>query len=242
MATISERQTTLRFSGTPSRLECIAHLARPAAGRASIALKLGGRLGDHRSNLHLLRVQGSESVRMRFALPPVTPAGSYRGAAHVDDREIPVVVEVQPRAGLTVSPSSFSVEASSGGESSLALTLLNLGNVPCEIGKAYVFRLFDNNSYDHALAAALKDDGEKGRARVDRFIDEFVSAGGGNVRVAVEDGAGVIQPGEQRELTLKLKFPDHLGDDRGYYGYITMHNLHFCVNVHVGARHGRASR
>jgi hypothetical protein len=217
-------------------------MARPAAGRASVALQLGGRLGDHRSNLHLLRVHGSESVRMRFAVPSVTPAGSYRGAAHVDDREIPILVDVQPREGLTISPSSVSVEATSGGESTVTVTLLNRGNVPCEIGKAYVFRLFDNNGYDHALAAALRDESEKGRARIDRFIDEFISAGGGNVRVAVQDGAGTIQPGNQSELILRMKFPDHLGDDRGYYGYITMHNLHFCVNVHVGARHGRASR
>ena len=231
MATASNRHATLTFTGAPSRLECISPLERPAAKRASIALSLGGRLGEHRSNLHLLKIRGSEAVRMRFNLPPVTPAGRYQGSAHLDDHEIPVIVEVQPRLGLAISPGNLFVEASAGTEAIASATLLNRGNVACDIGKAYVFRLFENGGYDRALAAALRDETERGRARIDRFIDEFVDASGGNVRVSVEHGSGTVQPGELREITLRMKFPAQLAANTGYYGYITMHNLHFCVNV-----------
>src|SRR5262249_31616886 len=161
MATPSDRQATLTFVGAPSRLECIGSLERPPAKRASVALSLGGRLGEHRSNLHLLKIRGTEAVRMRFTLPPVTPAGRYQGSAHIDGEEIPVVVDVQPRLGLAISPGNLFVEASAGAEATTIVALLNRGNVACDIGKAYVFRLFDNSAYDRALAAALRDEEER---------------------------------------------------------------------------------
>jgi hypothetical protein len=228
-----ESHSHLRFRGTPLRLECIATLDRPHTGAAGVVLNLGGRLGEHRSHLFLLRTPGVGALRMRFALPVTTPAGTYRGAAFVDSIEYPITAEVDPQPNLVASPSQLEMRAAPGATVQTELMLLNKGNVACEVGKAFVFRLFDDDSVDRGLGAALGEETEKGRGRIDRFIDEVVAVHGGPVRVAVGKGTGTIQPGEHRELGLSFRFSDKLVPGRDYYGFLSLYNLHYTVRVHA---------
>jgi hypothetical protein len=231
----AESHNQLRFRGAPLRLECIATLDRPHVGAAAVVINLGGTLGQHRSHLFLLRTPGVAPLRMRFALPVTTPVGTYHGAAIVDSIEYPITAEVDPQPHLAVSPSQLEVHAAPAATVNTELTLLNKGNVACEVGKALVFRLFDVDSVDRGLGAALGEETEKGR-RVDRFIEEVVAAHGGLVRVAIGKGTGTIQPGEHREIALSFRFSDKLTPGRDYYGYLSLYNLHYSVRVHADER------
>lgn len=231
----AESHNQLRFRGTPLRLECIATLDRPHVGAAGVVINLGGTLGQHRSHLFLLRTPGVAPLRMRFALPVTTPVGTYHGAATVDSIEYPITAEVDPQPHLAASPSQLELHAAPGTTVHTELTLLNKGNVACEVGKALVFRLLAVDSVDRGLGAALAEDTEKGRGRVDRFIEEVVAAHGGLVRVAIGKGTGTIHPGEAREIALSFRFSDKLTSGRDYYGYLSLYNLHYSVRVHADA-------
>jgi hypothetical protein len=233
----ARHKTQLKFRGSPLGLECIAPVERTSISTGMVAIDLGGAIGQLKANLHMLKLPGSASARLRFALPALTPAGTYEGTAKVDANEFPIVAKVEPRVHLVLSPNHLALEAFAKAEVTAELTLLNDGNVTCEIGKAQVFRLFDLDGFNRGLAAALSNDGAKGRERIERFVEALADSHGGMVRVMVHEGAGTIRPGEHRELSLAFRFSDRLANGRTYYGYLSLYNLHYHVQVRASARH-----
>jgi hypothetical protein len=200
-----------------------------------VAVNLGGRTGRHTAPLHVHTLPGQvQAARIRFELPGTTAPGTYEGDVQVDDTTYSLVAEVEPRTYLLISPSRLTLEATAGTEVGAEVTLVNAGNVSCEIGKAYTFRLFDNDSFDRGLGAALRSDSGTGLKRIDRLVEELAESHGGLVRVNIRDGAGTINPGERREIALELKFSDRLKDGRTYFGTWSLYNLNYYIRVHAG--------
>src|SRR5579863_202817 len=112
---------------------------------------------------------GATATRLRIVLPKSTPPGTYKGRVKFGDSQYPILAEVEPYPHLRLSPSRLSLEAAAGSEIEVELTLVNGGNVTCEVGKAYAFGLFDKDGLNRGTAAAFQDDAGRGRGRFDRL-------------------------------------------------------------------------
>lgn len=231
---VKNAATPIRFRGTPRSLEGLATLAQYQVHGATLALNLSQRATQPALPLALQTEPiGSAATRLRFVLPESTPPGTYEGTVEIDGANYPVVVEVEPHPYLVVSPRQLVVQVEAGKETSVEVTLVNSGNVPCEIDKVYAFGLFDVEGAERAIGVALRDSSEEGRSRLDRLLDEAADNHAGLVRVAVREGQGSIEPGEVRNVRATLRFSDRLKPGHVYGGTWPMLNLRYSVQVQV---------
>ncbi len=242
MATTSIRP--LRFRGSPRSVEGMSTLApqRPLTAPLSLDLKLPRSLQAAAPLTVQTEPIGSSATRLRFSLPEATPPGVYEGTVRIGKETYPITVEVEPQAYLVVSPRQLIVQAAAGAEVTADLTIVNSGNVPCEITKTHAFGLFDVKGADRAIGAALADPEVKGQARLGRLMDEAADNHGGLVRVAVRDGAGVVEPGELRTLQVTLHFSERLKPGHTYWGTWPLHNLEYYVKIDVSSSSPTATK
>jgi hypothetical protein len=165
-----------------------------------------------------------------------------------------VVIEVEPEVELQLVPDQLALRAAPGDRPTVALTLVNAGNVPAAVRRTHAVGLFATGGVERALhrtyvelrggPAGKGDDagGEGGpRARaarpaerpVDRLFELLGEEHGGLLRLTVEEGAGDVAPGERRELRVTLAVPDDLRRGRTYTGTWALHDLRYHVRLVV---------
>ncbi|MBI2369582.1 MAG: hypothetical protein HYV08_04975 [Deltaproteobacteria bacterium] len=176
---------------------------------------------------------------LRLSLPRGTPPGSYTGTVQIEGREQPIIVDVERDIDLRLFPDALSLAAPPGAVVHVDLSVVNAGNVVCEIRRAYAFGVSVMGGVEEAVGQALRAQLAQGERRIDRFAEELANAHGGLVRVSVREGAGPLRPGESRELRVALHLPDRLQAGHTYTGTWPLHDLN-CY-VRVDATHGRPS-
>ncbi len=242
----SKQTKPLRFRGSPRIVQGVAPLTSDQALNAALSLDLklpqAHRVTRETPEHPLQTVPlSSFASRLRFSLPESTPPGAYEGSVQIGNETYPVVVEVEPHPQLFISPRQLIIQAVPGQEITMNLSLGNSGNMPCDIRKGYAFGLFEVNGLDRAIGAALGQAPEEGRTRLDRLIDEAADNHGGSVRVNVQEGAGVLEPGDLRDLTVTLRFTDRLKPEHTYWGTWPLYNLRYYVKVFVGPKEDKDS-
>jgi hypothetical protein len=95
---------------------------------------------------------------------------------------------------------------------------LNMGNVEIPIERRSSFCLFDPRGVDVAIYHALTEKPAADQRRLDRATEEIAESHGGLVRATVREGAGVLPPGEFRELLVELHFSERVRPGKSYYG------------------------
>jgi hypothetical protein len=227
--------TPIRFHGSPRVVEGLVPFAPGPAVTATLSLDLKrARAARPATPLALEATPiGSSAMRLQFSLPESTPPGTYDGSVQIGGDSYPITVEVEPRPYLVISPRQLVLQVAPGAEASVDLTLINTGNVACEINKVHAFGLFDVRGVDRSIGAALSDPNEKGQGRLGRFMDEAADSHGGLVRVSVKAGAGSLEPDELRTVRATLRFSDYLKPDRTYWGTWPLLNLKYYVRVTV---------
>jgi hypothetical protein len=229
-----DKEAPIRFRGSPRNIEGLAYLTPQQTLAASLWIDLD--LPEtERQGLALQTETLSASVaKLRFSLPESVPPGVYQGKVQIEAESRPITVEVDPHPFLTISPSQLSLQVTPDSQVPVVLTLLNTGNVPCEITKVYAFGIFDVTGADRAIGAAIVGGSEeKGRGRLDRFMDEAANNHGGLVLVSLEAGDGRLEPGELRDIKATLRFSNLLKPGRNYWGTWPMINLRYYVRVNV---------
>lgn len=176
---------------------------------------------------------GASATRLKFSLPESTPPGTYEGTAQIGGESYPIKVEVEPYPYLVISPRQLLLQIRPGADTTVDLTLVNSGNVPCEITKTHAFGIFDVKGVENSIGTALRDSKEKGQGRLNRLIDEVADHHGGLVRVTINEGVGVIKPGEFRNLRATLRLSDRLKPGYTYWGTWPLFNLKYYVRVYV---------
>lgn len=241
MARKRTRPEPIRFRGAPDAVEGLARLAPSAPGAATLALETPGRRAQGRIEPVELQTEpaGPAATWLRFALPPTTAPGSYEGTVQIGEERIPVTVEVQPQPELDVAPSAIALRAEPGGEATVDLVLANRGNVPVELRRAYAFDLLGRNALEEAVHAALRGSVERGADRFERFADELAARHGGQVRVALEEGAGRLDPGDARPVSALFRLPDELEPAATYTSTWPLENLNIWIEVTVEERKRR---
>jgi len=233
MASLETSQTVLSFRGLPDGLECIAPIELGANRNLNPAVDLSLELPESRAGETSLRIfrLSPGLARLWFSLPPYTPPGAYNGRARIGTSNFHVVASVDANERLVLSPPQLNLMASASAKITTNLTLANAGNIACDIRRMQAFGLFDVEGAERAVGAALRGAGAQGRDKLDRLMDSFAAEHAGMVKVVVEDGNGLIAPGEIHELRLRLTFPEHMKPDRTYTGTWVLFNLAYQIRV-----------
>lgn len=232
------------FRGPPDRLSSLLPAAAAVADRDEAPEAAASLLGVEVRGLTVrpLARAGVDARRATLRLPRSTPPGTYRGSAAIAGQEVPIEVEVEPRPRLEADPRRISVEAAPGGTAAVEVTLVNTGNVPCDVSETTTFCLFDGRGLEHAVWAALASDPPEGSRRVDVLLDDLASSHGGLVTTRVENGAEIAS-GETRTVRLTLRFSDRLEPGKRYAGAWRADGLRVPIRVTTpAAKPKRAAR
>lgn len=227
----SRAKAQVVFRGPPDRLATLlpaAAGAKPKAAGEAVATLRGA---DVRGlSVRALARAGGGARRATLRLPRTTPPGTYEGSAEIEGREVTIVAEVERRPRLESDPRRISVEVEPGAQAIVSVTLLNTGNVACDVSGATQFCLFDGRGVEHAFWLALTTDPPKDKQRIDLLLDDMAASHGGLVTTRVAKGAK-IEPGESRAIQLTLRFSDRLQPGQSYAGAWEAEGLRVPVRV-----------
>ena len=226
MAQSVKQHPTLHFRGLPRAIDSLVGIPYQDVGPTP-KVSIDNLLSAHGFDA------GGKSSRLHLSLPQSTPPGIYKGSAEFGGKAYPVEVQVEPYYNLALSPRQLIVSAKPGEKVHVDLVLANSGNVVCDIGKTYVFGLYDIHGADSAIGAAFRQTESTGEKRADRLVEALSEGHGGMVRIQVEEGSGPIAPGEVRPLRLNLHFPGGLKPGHTYSGTLPIENLRYYTKVRV---------
>jgi hypothetical protein len=225
-----DHSSPVRLRGRPGALA--GHLALPDSAPAMITVNLA--LGDRTPTpvtAHVVRIGAKGLSGLRLDLPRWTPPGSYEGTVKVGDHERRVVVDVEPRPKVRMSPRRLSLRGRPKEAVTAEVVVSNVGNVACDVRGAYVFALFDPSSLERATQRAFQSSARGEERFIDRIAAELSEGYAGTVRLKVDQGAGPLEPGDSRELRATLRLPDHLRSGRTYEGTWRIGTIGYNVEI-----------
>jgi hypothetical protein len=206
---------TFRAPAAAPRVATVRVAALPGAnGPADLRARIRPELGDGLSTL-------------RLTLAPTTPPGTYESVLRVGGQERAVVIEVEPYPRTRLAVPRGEVAGKPGTERTLKTTVMNVGNVALDVPESADVRFTDTDLVDAVLTAvsAKTDSDERLRA----FADGLAGADGGTVALEVAEGAGALEPGGVRDLTLRLRVPEGLVAGRTYAGTWALGEARFTI-------------
>ena len=181
-----------------------------------------------------------ERAWLRLALPASTRPGEYRGTIRVGGREEKVVLDVEPRTRLRLSPRRQLLRGRAGERVDATVLVANLGNTDCVLPDVSAVGLFDVEGAERAIGRTFRSSDTDGGRILERLAEELEAGYGGLARVAVTAEAGELGPGEARELAVTFHLPDALRSDRVYEGAWSLPSVNYMVRVEVTG--GKSSR
>lgn len=214
MATTTKPEAvTLR--GPPQRLTAVVRLETSGREVFPVTVKLPGGSAVLRASVTPF---GRDTSEIRLELPRETPPGTYGGVAPLGGKNREIVLEVEPVERLRIHPRHTTLTAGPGSREQFSVTVVNAGNVPFEIPRTASFDLEDDDGQDRALGRALRAELGDNETRMDRFFEEIRELHGGEARLTVARGAGVVKPGQSCELSNYLDVPVTVKPGRTYTG------------------------
>ncbi len=208
------------------------HLALPDSAPAIGTVKLAlGAATLTPVMAHVVRIGAKGLSSLRLDLPRWTPPGTYQGTLQLGDQEQRLVVEVEARQKLRMSPRRLSLRGAPKAAVSAEVTLSNVGNVACEVRGAAVFALFDPSSFERATQRAFQSSARSDERFLDRLAAEVSEGYAGTVRLKVDSGAGMLEPGDSRDLRVTLHLPELLAAGRTYEGVWRIGTFGYNVEV-----------
>ena|SRR5882672_1737261 len=238
-----DHSTPVQLRGNPSQLTTVLRLPaksslfkgspdRAAARLRSCSVNLPG-VDVKRASIREIDSATPGLSLLRIKLPVSTPPGSYKGTIQVGDKELPIVIDVEPRPRVRLFPRSLKARAARGSVVNANLTVLNTGNFVVNLEKEYRFCVFERGGIDRAFFVALASDQATGERRLDRLANELAVSHGGRVRLEIESGAGAVAPGEARELRIALRLSDRLRPGQTYSGTWKVENTGLAIELQV---------
>lgn len=205
----------LHFRGAPVRVTATwpEFGEGPRLGRALLP-------GIEPSPLRIRTMRGSKPplALVSFRLPRTTRPGHYDGTMELGGAEVPIEIDVHPRPQMRFYPPWLSLAAHPDERLEINVGAHNQGNVEIPIERRSSFCLFDPRGVDVAIYHALTEEPPADQRRLDRAAEDIAESHGGLVRATVREGAGMLSPGEFRELTIELHFSERVRPGRSYYG------------------------
>lgn len=169
----------------------------------------------------------------RLRISRATPPGSYLSRFALEDKEVPIAVDVEPREHLRFMPPRLVITATPDATVESELTIVNSGNAPFNLARMYSFCVFDQSGIDRAFFAALTDQAITGGQRLERFMDELANSHGGLVRLTVSKGTVVVPSGEARRIRIAIDCSQRLRPGQTYSGSWPLLNFKYPITLEV---------
>jgi hypothetical protein len=225
----------LRFRGTPLLVEGLApfpHQKVVAGTAVSVVLASQKTAALGVSSIQTMPA-GDAATWIRFSLPPATLAGSYSGEVSFGHSAYPIMVEVEGKSQLHLSPPRLNLSAAPGSSIAVEMTVANGGNVAVEVPSVSGFGLFDIHGAEQSIASAFRTPAQTGQERFNHLVDSMANQHGGLARIKIEEGSGLLTPGGFRNLKLVIRIPDAVKPGRTYSGTWAVANLRYPMRVAV---------
>lgn len=231
----------IHIRGTPPNLFAALRLTASQAQAISVSLdtpstiiKKAFELAPPAVHASPVGDMGDASVtRLHLRLPKTTPPGTYHGTMKIEDQTQPIVVEVEPRKRISIFPKRATVCRKAGERAELYLTLINLGNVPLTIPKVSGFGLYNKKGVDLAVGGAFQKKLDKDERRIDSFMEALQDGYGGIVKLKVREGAGTLEPGDSRDVTVDFQVPSQVVPGNEYWGLWSMYDYNYKIEIEV---------
>lgn len=221
----------LHFRGSPPLMSLLEEVSGPLLKRGSYQLEVGGEQAMLSVRPMVTAAQKYSLLRLRISKS--TSPGTYFGEVALEDREVPIVIDVEPCEDLRFIPRSLSIVARPGRTAEAEVTIVNTGNVGLDLRNEYTFCVFDTSGIDQAVFAALTDQEMNGAQRLERFMDELSVSHGGLVRLRLKGGT-MIPPGEAKKIQMALDCPHRLRPGHTYSGAWSLWNFQYSIQLAVG--------
>jgi hypothetical protein len=221
--------TPVRFRGTPRRLEGLVSLPGDAD---DIEVDVEGLAVESVTVRPLGDPGAPDRAWVRLALPGSTRPGEYRGTIRAGGRKEKVVLDVESRMRLRLSPRRQVLRGRPGERVDTTMLVVNLGNAGCALREVNAIGLFDVEGAERAVGRTFRI-GVEGARIVDRLAEELAAGYGGLAKVTVDRGAGELGPGEARELEVTVHLSDTLRAGRAYEGSWALPNGTYTIRVEV---------
>jgi hypothetical protein len=211
-------------------MSLMEEVSEPLLKRGSYQLDVGG-------NRAVLSVRPMVSAPQKYSLLKLrisksTPPGTYLGGVALEDREVPVVIDVEPREDLRFIPTSLSIAVTPGRTVEAEITIVNTGNVGLDLRNEHTFCVFDTSGIDQAFFVALTDQNMNGGQRLERLMDELSVSHGGLVRLRLKGGT-MIPPGEAKKIQMALECSHRLRPGHTYSGAWSLRNFQYSIQLTV---------
>lgn len=199
---------------------------RGTAGSLTGRLRAGARrltlpvtLEDGKATFAFYSPLTRDAGEIRISLPQWTPAGEYRATVVLPEGELPLVVNVDPQPLLLFQPRAISLHGAPDAKIAAKVIVSNIGTGSVEIPSSSDVGVSNDDTIEAIVNRALHAGEKKGERLIDRIVEEWAGQlADVAMRISVERGAGVIDPGCERELTLFVTYPSDLKTDRTYAG------------------------
>jgi len=231
----ASHQTILKLHGDPHRL-ALTHPALAARKAVTVDLPeiLKQRLGAGGVTVEVRRRFGEEG-HLRLRLPRTTAPGRYQASLRSDEDVIPLEIEVAPYRRLKVAPASLTFAGAPGGDVSVSVTFMNAGNIKLEILKRSHLGIYDDFGVETAFASAYRGEVDDPMEMIRTFVSKLREGHGGLLKLRIE-GAGTLEPGEQRTVNVTGHLPEKLKAGHAYHGIWTLEELNYAVFIKVSKR------
>ena len=243
MAAMRDTAAAIRFRGFPPSLTAVAELPAPTPNWATVDIDLPQKTTSRGRSLAQVASSGGRMSVVRLGIPMGTPPGTYAGNISIAGGTRSAVFEVGSRIQLRVVPDTVRLETNAGDQIDITLTIVAVGNAPWELRPVEGLGLYKVDGVERAIGQAFIAELKRGERRIDRLAEELRAGHGGIMRVAIQDGAGTIGPGEARTVRARLHVPPRLRPGQRYLATWPFHDAQCRIELSVrSARAGGKRR
>jgi hypothetical protein len=173
-------------------------------------------------------------THLRLRLDAGAAPGRYEGRLELAGLSRQLAFDILPQVKLSVRPDPVVVDAAAGRRQDLAVGLENQGNLPLTIDLAGTYPVGE----EIAIAPNRLDETDPGEqplaALFDRVIGRIPSpvlAPFGAAKLAMPDGAHVLNPGETVTARVSIELPERLSPTARYHLFAPLYaaDLHIII-------------
>jgi hypothetical protein len=233
----AENAAVLKLHGEPHRLA----LTSPAlADHKTVAVDLPESLKQSLGSGEVkaeIRSWLGERGHLRLRLPRATPPGRYNASIRTDKTTVPVEIEVAPYRRLKAAPAGVTFAGKPGQDVSVSITFKNAGNSNIDIPERSHVGIYDDDGIETAFASAYRDEVQDPMEMIKAFVRKLREGHGGLLKLRIQ-GAGMLEPGHHRTMTVTGHLPESVKPGHAYHGVWTIEGLNYAVFVEVSKEKG----
>jgi hypothetical protein len=240
--TASDTRQAVHFAGPPHRLQL---LSAPAIDLADVHLEASPDLASaarvERTPPRLRRRRAASGrPPLRIRIDRATPPGDYDAVVLAGGIRYPARITVEAAPRLHATPASLRFDGAPGDGAVTRLMLANTGNVAIDIPKLTSVGVYDDDGVEQAFAQTYRLETDDPTALVGHLIHKLREGHGGLMKIEI-DGAGPLEAGTSRQLSLRAELAPKLRPGHSYHGVWSLDPLQVAVAVTV-RREARGDR